>query len=192
MLVQCRHAMLVVYNLQNGVSMVRANGYDARVSNGDAGQQWVLDRDSFTSTSRPFTEALTIEVIDRNGAGDGILYYLLLDTDVFDADCAPGSGLNASPAAVLSACHDSCLQLFSRLVCNLRCVIDVEHLAMAGKMLHRWCNLHDVHDSKSQAHAQFLASVLALLMHPNTRPSLHDYSRMQHFHCKLHCHCKRG
>lgn len=91
--------MLVVYNLKNGVSMVKANGYNARVSNGDAGQQWVLDRESFSSTSQPFMEALTIEVIDRDGAGDGIEYFLLLDTEAFDADCA--SGLNASPAPVL-------------------------------------------------------------------------------------------
>lgn len=141
--------MLVVYNLQNGVSMVRANGYDARVSNGDAGQQWVLDRESFTSRSQPFTEALTVEVIDRDGAGDGIPYYLLLDTDVFDADCAPSSGLNASPATVLSACHDSwsysprCEQ---SVFCDRRGAPGI-----AGQVLQCWCYLHN-HESHEGNH----------------------------------------
>eukprot|EP00892_Ulva_mutabilis_P005709 jgi/Ulvmu1/350/UM001_0355.1 len=98
------HAMLVVYNLPNGISKVRANGYDAAVSNGDAGQQWVLKRQSFGSTNPEpgvnFRAALTVEVYDNNGNNNGMEYYLLLDTDEFDAACA--SGLNAVPSPALA------------------------------------------------------------------------------------------
>lgn len=80
--------MLVVYNLDNGVRKVFANGYEATVSNGDAGQQWVLNRNSFTNTDQPFVEALTIEVIGLNGGGQDMEYYILLNTEDFDAECA--------------------------------------------------------------------------------------------------------
>lgn len=91
--------MLVVYNLPNGISKVRANGYDATVSNGDAGQQWVLNQKSFGTRDSEFRTALTVEVYDNDGNNNGMEYYLLVDTEEFDAACTPG--VNAAPAPVL-------------------------------------------------------------------------------------------
>lgn len=92
--------MLVVYNLANGVSMVKVNGLEARVSNGDAGQQWVVDRHSFGTGNTVTRVALTVEVYDTDGNNNGMEYYLVLDTSEFDAACAM-PGVNAVPSPVL-------------------------------------------------------------------------------------------
>jgi hypothetical protein len=93
----CRYLPLIVYNLENGISGLVANGQPA-TRNSDNGQQWIVTTSAIVLNGQvAVKQNIEVTVIDVDGHERGT-YTVPLDPVAVKAKCATGAW--ASPAPV--------------------------------------------------------------------------------------------